>query len=106
MPVYRKLWFWIVVLTVLSPLGLLAQGTAWGEWGTDELKEMLGMVPQGLAKLAETWHAVLPDYSVPGLDKTFAQQAVGYIISAVVGLVVIVILSYFIGRALAKGEHE
>ncbi|RDV84742.1 PDGLE domain-containing protein [Ammonifex thiophilus] len=104
MPVYRKLWFWIVVLIILSPLGLLAKGTAWGEWGSDELKEMLGMVPEGLAKLEETWHALLPDYSIPGFDKTFAQQAVGYIVAAVVGVVLIALVAYLLGRLLARSE--
>ena len=46
-----KLWFvWagaLVVLAFATPLGLLAAGTAWAEWGADELKEILGYVPQG-----------------------------------------------------------
>ena len=44
-------------------IGLLASGTAWGEWGVDELKTMgLGSIPQGLQKLAGWWPAPMPDY--------------------------------------------
>src|SRR4029079_11631204 len=34
---WRKLLIGLVVLALLSPLGLLASGTAWGEWGSDEV---------------------------------------------------------------------
>ncbi|MGO0123567.1 PDGLE domain-containing protein [Desulfothermobacter acidiphilus] len=104
MPVYRKFWFWIVVLIVLSPLGLLAKGSAWGEWGSDELKEMLGHVPEGLAKLSGTWHALMPDYGLPGYDQTFGQQALGYILAAVVGVVLIALVAYILGRILARSD--
>lgn len=32
----RALWFGLSGLMILSPLGLLAAGTAWGEWGVDD----------------------------------------------------------------------
>ena len=31
------LWVTLALLVVLTPLGLLASGTAWGEWGTEEV---------------------------------------------------------------------
>lgn len=34
---WRPLAIGLVVLALLSPLGLLASGTAWGEWGADEV---------------------------------------------------------------------
>jgi cobalt/nickel transport system permease protein len=62
-------WPW-VVLIVLSPLGLLATGTAFGEWGMDELSEKIGFIPAGLQQFAEVWaYALFPDYSVPGLRR-------------------------------------
>ena len=30
----------VLALICLSPLGLLATGTAWGEWGTDEISSV------------------------------------------------------------------
>jgi cobalt/nickel transport system permease protein len=34
---WRPLLIGLVLLVVLSPLGLIASGTAWGEWGADEV---------------------------------------------------------------------
>jgi hypothetical protein len=41
----RNLTFSLVVLIILVPLGLLAVGETFGEWGTEELQEKLGFVP-------------------------------------------------------------
>jgi len=95
----NKLWIGLGILALLSPLGLLASGTAWGEWGANEFSDMLGYVPQGLAKTAEIWSAPLPDYTVPGLGDTPA-----YIISAVVGMALVVVLTWGLGRLLARRE--
>ena len=100
---YKKVWIPLVILVVLSPLGLLASGTAWGEWGTDEIKGLLGYIPQGLSRLADINHiAFLPDYSFPGLNESFAGQAAGYYISAIVGVAIIVILTLGIGRLIVR----
>ena len=37
----------IVLLLVCAPLGLLATGTAWGEWGTKDIHKKIGYVPGG-----------------------------------------------------------
>ncbi len=82
----------IVALICLTPLGLLATGTAWGEWGTDEIKNVvsggnaLGYVPQGM-KNGFSLQAIMPDYSFNGLP-----QAVGYILSAVAGVAILLIV--------------
>lgn len=72
------------VLVLLTPLGLFASGTAWGEWGLDELKADLGYIPKGMAKLSEFWHGFLPDYS---LDE--APEKLVYSISAIIGITLI-----------------
>ncbi|MHB8085468.1 MAG: cobalt transporter CbiM [Dehalococcoidia bacterium] len=96
-----KLWFvWagaLVVLAFATPIGLLASGTAWAEWGANELKEILGYVPQGLASMSDLWHAPLPDYSVPGTG-----DIVGYIISALVGIAVVGLLLWLLGRWISS----
>ncbi|MDA8187784.1 MAG: cobalt transporter CbiM [Dehalococcoidales bacterium] len=77
------------VLVVLTPLGLLAPGGADFEWGTEELRQMVGYVPGGLARLREFWRlAPLPDYGLPGFgaEAGFLGQAFGYILSAIVGV--------------------
>ncbi len=99
----RKVWIPLAVLVALTPLGLLASGTAWGEWGTDEIKGLLGYIPHGLSRLADINHiAFLPDYSLPGLGEGFAGQAVGYYISAIVGVVIIVLLTLGLGRLIVR----
>lgn len=82
----------IITLICLSPLGLLATGTAWGEWGTDEISSVitggqsLGFVPTGMAN-GFNFSALMPDYSVHGLPESF-----GYILSAVAGVAIFLII--------------
>ncbi|MFZ6017830.1 MAG: hypothetical protein ACOYU0_09610 [Nitrospirota bacterium] len=62
---FKKLWIGIVILIILSPIGLAfpeffkASG-AWGEWGVDELKDIVGYIPEGLKKLSELQILFLP----------------------------------------------
>jgi cobalt/nickel transport system permease protein len=92
------LWGALALLALATPLGLLASGTAWGEWGVDELKDMgLGFIPQGLEKLAGWWPALFQDYGVPGTG-----DVIGYILSALVGLVLIAFLLWMLGRWLSQ----
>ncbi len=94
-----------IVLILLTPLGLLAQGTAWGEWGLDEIQAKLGFVPQGMNHFNEVLKVVLPDYGVPGLDHNFFQSAIGYIISAVVGIGFIALFFWLFAKLCKKHEQ-
>jgi hypothetical protein len=102
---YKGLWIGLLVLALLTPLGLLASGTAWGEWGADEIEKVAGFVPVGLAKLSGLWKAILPDYAIPGWEG-FMKSAVGYIISALVGIGLIVGMSLVLGKLLAHPEER
>lgn len=100
---YRNLWLALGLFILLSPLGLLAAGTAFGEWGMDELIEEAGYIPEGLNRFAEVWqHSLFPDYTVPGLVNTFAQSAAGYIFSALLGVGIVVAIMSLIGRRLGE----
>lgn len=101
----RKYWRILFVMALLSPLGLLSQGTAWGEWGASDLSEMIGYVPQGIA-LAETWwQATFPEYTIKVLGDGKSGQAVGYVISALLGSGIIYGLTTLCGKLLGpKGE--
>ena len=96
------------VLVVLSPFGLLLPehfkaGAAWGEWGSNEIRQLVGYVPQGLEKLSGLWNAPLPDYAFKGWEeKGLPHLSLAYIVSAVVGIAVVVIAVLCIGRMLAK----
>jgi len=105
-PVYRKLWWALGVLILLSPLGLLANGTAWGEWGSDEIKEMIGFIPHGMLNLSDKWHSLMPDYGLPGLDKTFGQSAAVYILAAVLGMVLITGITLLFGKLAQSRNAE
>lgn len=87
---FRKLWIVLGAFILLSPLGLLATGTAFGEWGIDQIKEEVGFVPAGLTKFADLYHSILPDYSVPALGSSTAGSVIGYILSGIIGVVLII----------------
>jgi cobalt/nickel transport system permease protein len=102
-PKIKAIYGLVVGLICLSPLGLLAAGTAWGEWGADEIQEVvtggraLGFVPAGMEK-GFSFNAVFPDYSVSGLP-----EWVGYVISALAGAAILVILFRLLAL-LKKGK--
>lgn len=64
----------IVLLLVCTPLGLLATGTAWGEWGTEEIGEEIGYVPAGMEKFAGRWEGFLPEYALPEDEEAVAVE--------------------------------
>jgi len=92
----------LVLLIILAPLGLLAVGETFGEWGPDEVKEKLGFVPPGLEQLSSLWSAPLPDYAFPGAGDSMTIAAATYILSAVIGVIVCGGLLYFVGKKVAK----
>lgn len=102
--VYRKLWWALGVLILLSPLGLLANGTAWGEWGLDEIEKMIGFIPHGMQNFSDKWHALMPDYGLPGLDNTLGQSAAVYVLAAIVGTALITGVTLLFGK-LARSKN-
>jgi ABC-type Fe3+ transport system permease subunit len=102
----KKLWIGLAILILLTPLGLLASGTAFGEWGSDELMEALHYVPSGVEQGENLWHALFPDYTVAGLENSFLQSSIGYILSAVIGIALIYIVMLAIGKLVAKKKIE
>lgn len=96
----------LAILVVLTPLGLLATGETFGEWGNEELKEKLGYVPSSLESLSSLWSAPMPDYTVPGLEGSFAMDAIGYIITAIIGGGLCLGALYLMGKLLASNKTE
>lgn len=81
----RAVWIAVGVLVILAPLGLLAPGTAWEEWGSAQLRTHgLGFVPGGLQRLENFWRAAFNDYSIPGTG-----EKTGYLLSAALGVALI-----------------
>ncbi|MCL5291832.1 MAG: cobalt transporter CbiM [Actinobacteria bacterium] len=98
----RWLWTAIGVLVLLTPLGALAPGTAWGEWSAAELKKMLGFVPAGLARLEGSWGALMSGYSTPGIGSPL----IGYLVAAAVGTAIVIAIAWLLGRALSKKDER
>ena len=69
---------------MLSPLGLLATGTAFGEWGMDELREDW-FIPAGLQQFAECVGLCLFQITLFRLHRYLFHAAGGYILSALLG---------------------
>lgn len=108
MKIATKLWIGIGILILLSPLGLVfpeyfKAGDAWGEWGTDTIKELVGYIPRGLEKFSNLWKAPIPGYAFKGWQgKGLSYLSVAYIFSAVLGIGVIVLVIFIIGRLLSR----
>lgn len=87
----RAVYGLVALLVVLTPLGLLAEGTAWGEWAPEELAEQnflgaaLGYIPVGMEE-GFSFDAFFPDYTIGGLPETF-----GYVLSAVIGTALLIV---------------
>ena len=99
---FKPLYILMAVLIILTPLGLLASGTAWGEWGVEEMSSLvsngkvLGYTPVGMEK-GFSLASLFPDYSMAGMP-----EWIGYILSAVVGVALIII--FF--KLLSGGKKE
>ena len=111
MKITTKLWVGLGILIVLSPLGLLLPdrfkaGDAWGEWGTDGIKELVGYIPQGLEKLSSLWSAPMPDYAFKGWEeKGLSHLSFAYIVSAVLGIAIITVVVLVLGKLLISKEE-
>jgi cobalt/nickel transport system permease protein len=93
------IYIFLAALMALTPLGLLAEGTAWGEWGTDEISATgIGYLPSGM-KRGISFEALLPDYSLADLPGWFA-----YILSAVIGVALLIIIFRIVGAFFKKRE--
>ncbi len=88
-----RLWWAVAVLMLLTPLGILAAGTAWGEWSAADLRnphtrEQIGAaagnhalpssVPVGIQKMSTLWTAPFPGYA----PKFVRSPGFGYLLSA------------------------
>jgi cobalt/nickel transport system permease protein len=90
-------------LVCLCPLGLLASGSAWGEWGVDELRTALGsgrglaFVPAGMTH-GSALKGLWPDYAVHGLPGW-----AGYVWSAFAGAACLLIVFKLLGLLKRAG---
>lgn len=58
----------VCVLCLLTPLGLIAEGPAWGEWSVEEFKSMLGFIPKSIEDTKPLIEPIIPDYEIASLN--------------------------------------
>ncbi|MGC2659700.1 MAG: cobalt transporter CbiM [Bryobacteraceae bacterium] len=105
-------WALLAAMMILTPLGLLTVGSAWGEWSPRQLASPAArqriaaasgnvpppaQVPSGLRKLSSIWTAPMPAYAPP----VFKNAAFGYVMSALTGCGLI-LLTFLLVQWLAN----
>lgn len=103
----KRLMVTLIITAILAPLGIIlpklfGAGDAWGEWGPDKLKQMLGYVPRGIEHGSKTWHAPISDYALKGHEPT----SVTIVLMAIIGALVTTGLCYVIGKILFRGGRD
>lgn len=103
----KKLLVILAALAVLSPLGIIlpekfGAGDAWGEWSTETIQELVGFIPEKLKETADLWGAPIPDYNLGDEQSSFAVQALSYILSGVIGIVLCVLILFGLSKLLVK----
>ncbi len=121
LPILRRLWLGLAVLLILTPLGIIAAGGAWGEWSAHDfadpgVRQRMGAAsgnqlppahaPRGLERLSSLWTAPLSGYA-----PSFIRSAsFGYLVSGMigVGLIILVLLlaNWVLSRMPAHGNSE
>ena len=113
----EPLWIALALLAMLTPLGILASGSAWGEWSIDdflrpEIRTQIANAsagqappsqpPAGLQRLAPLWTAPFSRYAPPFLTNS----ALGYMLSALIGMVLIIIIGLLAGALLRRRNRS
>lgn len=107
---YRRFWLALLVLALLSPIGLylpevMRVGSAWGEWGLEEIRHMIGYAPAGMERHAEIWKAPIPDYALPGQGEALlSHRGLAYVLSAFLGMAACGAGGFFLTRWVTKGR--
>ena len=100
---WRSLWIGLIALIVMTPLGLLAPGTAWGEWSAKELTHLgLAFIPKGFEQLSGFWSAPMLRYNLPILGNT----SLAYLLSAIVGVLMIVGVVWLFSMLVGGGKNS
>lgn len=96
----KPLYAVIGLLVLATPLGLLASGTAWGEWGAEEIQELVGFVPKGMENGFQ-FNSLIPDYNLAHVS-----EYLGYIMSAALGVVIIFIIFKILSKINLRKETK
>jgi len=104
----RRLWVALAILMILTPLGIIAAGKAWGEWSPDDFsnQQTRGQIaaasgnqplpaeaPTGLRHFGSVWTAPMPGYA----PRFLKSAGFGYMLSAAAGTGVIILVILLAG---------
>ena len=113
----RPLWAGLGALLMLTPLGVLASGSAWGEWMARDFANPATRheiaatsfhqaaplhAPEGLARLSQIWTAPFARYAPPYIRSA----AFGYLLSAMFGAGLILLACLMVGRLVDRKERR
>ena len=113
----RNLWLTVALMMMITPLGILAVGSAWGEWSPGELmsletraqiasasqgQALPEAVPTGLQRLSSFWTAPFPAYA-PSFVRS---PHLGYLLSAMFGVGLVGVLSLVAGMVAKKWNRR
>lgn len=116
-PTPRKFWLGLALLLILTPLGILAVGNAWGEWSAQDfadpqVRQQIAAgsrhqpppnhVPRGLEHLSSIWTAPLSHYA-PSFIRS---QAFGYFVSAMLGVGLIIAVCLLVSWLPGRGRLQ
>ncbi len=105
----RRLWATVALLLILTPLGILATGKAWGEWAPKDFAKVESRAeiaaashgqappattPSGLQRMASLWTSPFPAYA-PAFVRS---RALGYLLSAMFGVGVCLLITLLAQR--------
>jgi cobalt/nickel transport system permease protein len=112
-----RLWRIVGFLMLCTPLGILAAGTAWGEWSSSDLANPTmrahieaasgnhappSSVPAGLQTLSAMWTAPFPGYA-----PRFVKSATfGYVLSAMFGVGLLVLAAMVATRITKRPQKQ
>ncbi|MBV9577143.1 MAG: cobalt transporter CbiM [Chloroflexi bacterium] len=100
-----------VAIAIITPIGLIAPGFAYGEGGPDDLQKELGYVPQGLQDLSGFFSAPFKEYNMPlpffnADDAPMWHTAIGYELAGLIGMLVLGLILWGIGTLIMRRDVE
>jgi len=103
----KKILVILLLMCLATPLGILLPmffnaGDAWGEWSAQTVKDLIGYIPQGLAKYSDAWTAPLPDYTINAGDRSVVHQSGFYIVSGILGATATYVVMLVISKIIVR----
>ena len=97
------------MLVLLTPVGIFlphffGAGGAWGEWSKNEVKDQIGYVPKGMEKSSGKYTAPFPDYDNGNENNTLGRKSVFYLLSGLIGVVIIAVPTWLLYRYYQRNE--